>query len=283
MPTVDTFVGNLEVPVPAGDTDAGIPDPTVDGLLPYLAFWTQYTLNAKLATMTAPPVPDACPPANQYARNPSKLVARFNRPALFLWWNGKSVVKPFTTIKDVRTRDLNALYVFDRIASDTTAGADAIDRYRGLISTVEAAWVRAISRRAHPGYAPPGAPGGGNWPAGTPIAIALGLNDLNYLGGTEGWLAEFPTASARESAVQTGPTRLKRGLTQGMLQGYPSLLGVFRVVEEVGVDQAVPADTAAELFLMPSVGTDPTNTLPLDDRFFGVDAIDTDPDDLDDD
>ncbi len=272
MPTVDTFIGGLEVPVPAGAIDAPIPDPTVDGLLPYLAFWVQYVLNPKLATMTAPPVTDACPVANRFGHNPAKLVERITPPALFGWWNGKSVVKSWTTIKDVRQRDLNFLYVFPRIASDTgQSGIKAVERYRGLISTVDAAWTRAISRRSHPGYAAPG------FQPGTPIAIILGLNDIGYLGGQEGFLAEFPSASAREAAVQTGPTKLKRGSTRGIVQGYPSLLGTFRVLEEVGVDQPLPADTSPDLFLYPSVGTDPTNPLPLDSRYFGSDdEIDVD-------
>lgn len=271
MPIVDSTVANLPIPVAAGTQDAPIVDPTVAGLLDYLGFWLRYALNSKLGTMTAPPVADACPVANRYTVNPSSLVARFNKPALFVWWDGKSVVKPFTTIKDVRQRDFQALYVFDRVGSDTIAGQDARARYAGLISTVDATFLRAISRRAHPGYAPAG------FRAGTPIGVILGVNAIDYLGGQEGFLQELPAPSARNAAVQTGPTKLSRGNANGILQGYPCLRAVFRVVEECGADTETAADEAPDMLFMPQLGGgDPADPLPLDNRYLpSADAIES--------
>lgn len=262
MPIVDSTVGRVPVPLPPGPADAPIVDPTVAGLLDYLAFWAKYALEPKLLTMTAPPVTDACPVASRYPVNPSSLVARFNRPALFVWWDGKSIIRPWTTVKDVRQRDFQALYVFDRVASDTVAGEDARIRYAGLISALDAAWARAISRRNHPNYQPPG------FRANTPIGIILGVNAIDYLGGQEGFLQELSTSSARAQAVQTGPPRLSRGNAIGILQGYPCLRSVFRVVEEIGVDTPTPADTAPDLLYTPSVVSgDPLNPLALDARY----------------
>lgn len=265
MPSPDTLVGGIPIPVPAGATDQPIVDVTVDGLLGYLGFWVKFALDGKLATMTAPPVPDACPVANRRRQNPSSLVARFNKPALFAWWNGKSVTKPWTTLKDVRQRDIQVLYVFDRIVD-----ADALERYAGLIGAVDAAWNRAISRRAHPSYAPPGCR------LGTPIAVALNLNDLSYLGGQEGFLAEQATSSARQAAVQTGPVRLGKGSANGITSGYPSLLGTFRVLEEVGVDTTLDTDAQGDvLFHASIVNGDPASPLALDQRYLeSLDAVD---------
>ena len=54
--------------------------------------------------------------------------------------------------------------------------------------------------------------------------MILGLNSIDYIGGQEGMLQEMVAPSARQAAVQTGPTRLSKGNTVGIVQGYPSLL-----------------------------------------------------------
>lgn len=254
-------VATLALPAPVGAGDAPIVDPTVNGLLSYLAYWIQYTLNPVLAVMSAPPVADACPTANRYACNPSSLVARYMAPALFAWWDGKSTTKQWTTMKDVRTRDIRVMYIFDRVASDTKSAVDARIRYAGLISTVDAAFTKAISRRAHPSY-----PSSGFRP-GTPIGVMLGLTEIDYVGGQELFLAGLPTASARAAAVQpSGPARLNRGDSVGVVQGYPALAAVFRVVEVCGPDTVLPGDTMGDLFLDPTVGDDPSAPLALDER-----------------
>jgi hypothetical protein len=276
VPSIATFVGPLAIPVVPGAADAPILDPTVAGLLDYLAYWSKLALDPVLATMTAPPVPDTCPVANRFAVNPAKLVQRFSRPALFLWWDNKSIVRPFTTTKDVRQRDLQALYVFDRITTDTINGNDAPTRYAGLIGALDAAWARAVSRRNHPQYALPG------FRVNTPIAVQLALNDLKYLGGQEGALQELVTASARAAAVTTvgSPAKLQRGSANGILQVYPCLRGVFRVVEEVGVDTPQPSDLTPDVLFQARVAGgegDPNDPLDLSGRYLpATDAIDPD-------
>jgi hypothetical protein len=257
MPSPASSVGNIAIPVTVGATDDPIVDTTVTGLLGYLQFWTQYALNPKLATMTAPPVPDACPSANCYPVNVSSLVARFNKPALFLWWDGKSVTVPWTSIIDLRQRDLAAFWVFDRVVD-----IDALTRYAGLTSALDAAWTRAVSKRAHPGYAPPGCR------LGTALYIALGLHELTYLGGQPGILQEQATTSARAAAVQTGPPRFSKGTSIGIVSGYPCLKATFRVLEQVGPDTALPSDATPDLRVVTSLGGtgDPAHALAMPNR-----------------
>jgi hypothetical protein len=254
MPTPASSVGNVAIPVPAGAPDAPVVDTTVAGLLGYLQYWAQFALNPKLATMTAPPIADACPTANCYPYNPSKLVQKFNTPALFVWWDGKSTFVPWTQVIDLRQRDITALYVFGRVKDPPE-----LTIYSGLIGALDAAWQRAISRRAHPSYAPPG------YRLGTALYIALGLHDLSYLGGQEGMLQELVTGSARAASQQTGVHRLGKGNANTIVSGYPSLKATFRVLEQVEPDQALDADVTPDLLISTSTTElgDLENALPV--------------------
>jgi hypothetical protein len=240
MPSVDSDVASFSLPVPAGAVDADLPDPTIDGLLAYIGFWIKWGLDAKLATMTRPPVTDACPVASRYGVNPAALVARFNPPALFCWWDDKSKSGQASTIRLTRERALQVVYIFGLVkAADIQSDSMRIV-LRGLISAVDAILFRAFDRKGHTGYAPPG------FPLDTDIRVALDLNEVTYDGGQEIFLPEFVTASTRQLSGATAAAASKQG--KGIQNIYPALRGTVRVQEDVGRDTALdPGDVTPEL------------------------------------
>lgn len=244
MPVVASRVGLLDLPLAAGAVNAPINDPTVDGLLGYIRHWLKWALDAKFATMTEPPLrdpndptstADACPLANLYFADPSLLVDRFKKPALFGWWDERSKRVQFTTVKDLRVRTIHVLYVFDRIkgtdkASKELGGVDGLTRYAGLLATVDAVMLRAFSRFSHPTYQPSQT----GFAAGADIRRALSLHALEYLGGQPFGLSEIDTETVREAASGAGGGRhLKDG---GVNEIYPCLRCSFTVTDVIGVD-----------------------------------------------
>ena len=249
MPKPDSLVGPLALPIAVGATDAKLPDPVVVGLLAYVGHWIKWGLDAKLATMTAPPcldpedptaVADACPVANRVDSDPSLLVKSFNKPALFGWWDGRDETKQFTLVKKTRTRGIQFLYVFDGIRdsdgpSDTT-GVSGQDRWSGLQNAVAALMQRAFARMSHPSFTPPGL----GIARGADIREALSLTALLYEGATPIGLGEIDAETARAAAGAAGSQRsMKEG---GLSIVYPALLFSMKVTELIGADTFVDID-----------------------------------------
>lgn len=240
MPSTATTVGALSLPVDRGDVDSPIVDPTVDVLRDYLATWLAEMLTPKVASMTAPPVPNACPPENRYSHSVALMVQEFNVPALFVWSDTAAETVGLTTMISGRKRTLNAMYVFDRVQ-----GLDGIARYRGLLNAVDATFSRAADRGAHPEFATPG------HSPGSHITTMLSLYSIDYLGGTSGFLTELPGASARSFADTSGA----RAKTTAILSGYPAFRASFAVVENIGLDCAeFPGDLRRDLNTSIKVG-----------------------------
>jgi hypothetical protein len=246
VPSATSQVGLLQLPIAAGATDATLADPVVDGLLAYVAHWIKWGLDAKLATMTAPPckdpgdvtaVADACPTANRFGTDPSLLVESFNKPALFCWWDGRDSVKQFTIVKSMRVRGIQFLYVFDAIKdsdgpSDPDAtGIEAKVRWAGLLNVVASLMQRAFTRYSHPTFTPSTTGAA----TGADIRVSLGLTDLLYEGGQPLGLGEMITEAVRQAASAAG----SRQTTEegGFSVIYPCLRFSAKVTELIGDDE----------------------------------------------
>lgn len=248
MPSVAGTVGGLRLPMAAGSANAGLSDPTVAGLLSYLAFVLKSDLDAKLAQMGGT-ASDACPIANRYPWDPDTHFVRGLFPALYVWWNGRSVKRPQTLVYDIRERKIDCLYVFQELSAP-----DGLRSRAGLIAAVDASFAKAAERGRHPDYEPTG------FAAGTDILTALGLLKWDYDGGQAGFMAPIPATSGAIGGPPEG--NIKRG--------YPSLRGSFTVWERIGPEtledpQDVTPDILAEFETSDLYDLD--NTTPILSRY----------------
>lgn len=175
MAFTDAAVGPLVLPVPVDAANSAIADPVVDGVLDYLAFCLDAALDDKFRSLIANPT-DAVPTANRFNFNPREPRGHHVRlpvPALFVWWEGKSLPtekETATVLYAWRRRRLHVLYVFPEGPS-----MEEMVRRAGLLSVVDAVIQQAFDWGWRPDYTPPGLDGNGDpWPAGTPLQVALG-------------------------------------------------------------------------------------------------------------
>lgn len=226
MPSVAGTVGALSLPIAAGSANAELADPTVAGLMAYVAFVLKSDLDGKLAQMGGTTA-DACPTANRYPWDPSTHFVRCNFPALYMWWQGRSVVRPQTLVYDVRERKIECLYVFQELTAPSGLRSRA-----GLTAAVDASFAKAAERGRHPDYAPTGLP------AGTDILTALSLLRWSYDGGESGFMAPIPNTSNSPGGPPEG----------GIQRGYPSVRGSFTVLEKIGPETLTdPEDVTPDI------------------------------------
>jgi hypothetical protein len=171
MTTQTSDVGPLLMPLPAGDVGDKIADTTVEALLDFLAWSLNTELSTKLGNVNGTSNV-AVPTNNRYAWDPLEPVnkIKFNVPALFVWWDGKSTHSYYSILQAMRTREIQALYIFQELP-----GRDAMAHRSGLFNSVDAAFFRAADRESHPSYSYNSAP------LGTELSNSVG--DL----GSWGW------------------------------------------------------------------------------------------------
>lgn len=208
-------VGGIELPIAAGSTGGELADPTVKGLLAYLAFCLGKDLDAKLAKM--PPMSAAaCPSGHAHPWDPNTHFVRNALPSLYLWWAGVSRPAPAmsTLVYDVQERVLQGLYVFDEHVAP-----DGLLSRVGLLAAVNASLANACKQRSRSDYTPSGGT------AGQDVGAALGLVAWKFNGSKQGSMtASIPSTSP----VPGGPPEghIKRGL--------PALAFELSVWEQVG-------------------------------------------------
>ncbi len=224
MPIADTTVGGLTLPVPPPAANGPIVDPAVAGLLDFAAYMVKWELDAALAVIQGPtssdPITDACPVANRFPFDPAATFVRASVPALYVWWDGRSVVTQLTTVYGLRSFDVQALYVFPEIVLPGGARTRA-----GLMAAVDRVFSYIGNVGYHPLYSYNGAP------VGSLLANAIGARRLTYTGGQEGLMAVVPGQVQGAKSSDGQATR-----------GFPSLRGTFRVEERVGVPSLVDPD-----------------------------------------
>jgi hypothetical protein len=254
MPSPASTVGPLPIPATAGGANAAFVDKTAADLLAFIASWLQYALKPKTDTMSTPPTSDG-PVANKYAFAPSDVYLKRKLPALFVYWNGRSKFEEWTTVRYMRTREFNVLYVFERVKNP-----DNVLLWNGLISTVDATLCRAFAKRSKfdfgiNGFAP-----------GTDVRFMCNWLGLDYVGGTPGFLQELATDSIRQ--LSTAPGRASANKAQGGIQaGYPSFNGIVRIQEEVTDDTLEdPEDVMPDLAVAISGSEGYDESVPLLDR-----------------
>jgi hypothetical protein len=252
MPSSIGTVGPLQLPLPPGAANSAVDDPTLAGLAAFLAFWLNYDLNAKLASLNTgrsddgSPVITAVPVGNVFLWNPTKPTAFFTRgagdgaahplPALYVW-DDKDKRAPFGQVRGMRERTVMAAWIFE----EALLPAWHVDRH-GLRAAACATLFRAIEQGWHEAYT-----------TREHIAVQLGLagHGIVYQG------SERTMLSPLYDQVQ--------GSDQPAIRAYPVALASYQVFESEDGKTATPADATPDLQVRTGVNEsgDIVNALPL--------------------
>jgi hypothetical protein len=229
MPSNETYIGGLELPVAAGVASDALPDPAALVLLDYVAWWLRLMLDTKLASMggDVPERPNenyasACPAANLFPYNPmpGEVWRRNAKPALYCWWSGRTQTVQKTIAYKNRIRELSFLWVFCEVQSPSN---DEL-RY-GTLAAVDGIIRLAIEEGYHPDY------GYGSDVDGTPIWRSAGAVEIIMGDSRPGVLAPIPE----------GGDRMDQAKGQ-ILNYYPAVMGSFMVTERIGRRAPVDPD-----------------------------------------
>lgn len=250
MPTNSSYVGGLDLPVPPGDLNSELTDPAVRGLLDYLAFWLNYTLSPKLSNIQGTSAV-AVPKNNRFPFNPDTVFVREALPALYVWGTN-STYKEWTLVWGMRTRTINAMYVFDPL--QTPKGM--IVRH-GLENAADATFARASDWGRHRQY------GYNGDPPNTPIAKSVGLKRWDYQQFTSGLIWKIPTGAGGEGGGSFG-----NGTDGAERRWFPSVRGTFSVEQLIGRDTPLyPDDVNSDISVDIQTGDNTQDTVTIREGF----------------
>ena len=253
MPSEASAVGALQLPVASATAGTALPDPVLDGLIDFAAWYIKNALDTRLATVKpAGLITDACPTTNRYAFNPTDpegVEIRLFLPAMFMWWTGKSKLVDFTTMHSFRVRTVGLLYVYEELPNITSK----VERV-AWGNVVDAALWKMSYRTRHASYTPSGgAPG-------MPLSQALadlGVIDWKFLGSEHG-----------RFGIGEGPSAAKRSKkTSG--RDHPAVKGDFEVWERIEAETNVdPDDVLADGLMTFNVNGEGDGAVELMQRVF---------------
>lgn len=236
MPTETAYVGAQLIPLPA--VNAAFPDPTIAGLHAYFGFLIKETLDPALAALTmpatAPRILDACPAANRHSFDPmgeyvwpSPGAIASVLPGLWIWERPSPGAKLLqqTLMVDAIDRTLGIQYIFPQFGRPTS-----MEDRQGLLSAVQHAIFRGVSRGRHPSFAYGVDADGNAYQPGVSMYTALGLVEWEITGGQTGLVEPL---MPKDSKPITKPAN-ERCL--------PSFVATLRVREIVQERQPVAAD-----------------------------------------
>lgn len=252
----ENTVGSMALPLDAGTLNDGIDDPTITGLLAYLAHWIKEALDARLAMLegptTAGAITDACPVAHRFAFDHGGSFMRplpdtGTAPLPGLWaWERSATWRQETMYWSAVERTIVVHYIFPELVTPSGPG-----RRNGLMSAAMRAIATGIERGRHPSFSLDGGP------AGVPLFRSLGLQSIDLASATPGRLEVIPGGAA----TGTGRTN-----TSGTVHRfYPTLEVVLTVVERIGANDAEGPDQADAAFAFAS-GDDANDGLDVLER-----------------
>jgi hypothetical protein len=228
MPGTSSLVGAMPQPLAAGVAEQAIVDPLISGLVDFVAFWIKSTLDARLANHTGINN-NAIPDHHRFTfdpMSPQGHSVRIPVPALYLWWSGASTRIEWSTIYDLRQRELSMMWICEELP-----GIEQTTKRAGMLSAVDAALMKAGSRQRHPDYTPTlGGKAIAKAAPGMPLYQALGelgSMSLQYNGG------QLVRIGIDDENTDPGlpPARRRSG------RDFPALLGVWLVREKVLSDE----------------------------------------------
>lgn len=239
MPTEQTTVGGLQIPLPAGSISDPTDDPAITLLLAFVGHWLKYALDDRLAIQT-PTSADACPEAHRHPWDPlpTGVWSRMDKPALFIFSQGDEKQVELTGLRTYRQRELGLFYVFDELQLPSGILARA-----GLMEAAAKTLARAFDRLSHPTFSY------GAYVADSTIGRMLTGDPMDFgaelVSTTQGFMAPLPGGRSRDGFETDG--RIERG--------FPCLNAKLRIMERVNLDQMEDGDEIADF-----TGTISTNT-----------------------
>lgn len=238
MPLDNGLVGATQLPVPAGAIGDALADPLVDALLDFSAYYIKWALDAKLANITGTSS-DAVPTANRFTFDP--LEARGHQiklphPALFVYWDGRSVYEQQTVLYWVRKREIHFLYVFDELPF-----LEEMRLRAGLFNAVDAAMHRMSVHQVHLDY------GYGTDPSGTWINSSVEARD--YIS----W--EWRGSTPGRFGIDEGP-RAERRMAKRSGRDWPALKGSWEAMERTTLRTMQEPDDLAGDIVATIMGSD---------------------------
>ena len=144
-------LGALELPVPAGATNAPLLDPVLEAIADFLGFMFRHDLDAKLATLPGTSATAVAQSTHVFTFNPHEPRGHSVKrplPSLYVWWDGESTPWNPARYMTGRERTIEALYVFDE-----PPARDPMENRRGLFAAVDGIFLRSAAASAHPEYA----------------------------------------------------------------------------------------------------------------------------------
>jgi hypothetical protein len=226
MPTNEASVGGYNLPVPAGTLNTELSDPTVRGLLDYLAFWLNWGLNGKLGNIQGRSAV-AVATGGQYPYDPNAIYVRSTQvlPALYVW-PAREYRRQVTMLREYRERYIRAQYIFQELMSP-----QAMTMRFGLLGAVAALFARAAAWGRHYEY------GYGDDELNTPIAESVGIMAWHYRNSEYGMTWKHP------GTTEGVPERMGTGGDGAVQHGYPTIRALFEVHERIDTDQPVDLPT----------------------------------------
>lgn len=238
MPSETSTVGPDTYPVPTGGTDSDLSDTTLLGLLDFFGYLIKQSLDAKLTEMRGPTtsdaITDACPTANRFPFNHQGSFPQRSVPSLWAWEESSKWSPEFSTLgNDAIERRIVLEYIFPQLV--TPSGRQ---NRHGLQSAVVRTLFKYGDLKRHQSYGYNGAA------AGTPIWRSLNLLFFRVEECTPGEMAPTPR-----------PTNAQAGNTGFIVESYPAVRAVVRVVEEVeGLSLSTPDDALEDGTITISTG-----------------------------
>lgn len=207
-----------QLPLVAGAALSSLEDPVALGLLDYLAYWLNTSLNAQLAVMP-PHSAEAVPAGRRFASDPLGIWVRNGTPALYVWWKSSGARQQHSMLRDKVPSTYGIMYISD----ERTAPAGS-QHFAGIEATVDAVLRTANDRGYHTNF------GYGTDHAGTPIFLSLDIASWNFGRLEAGNLVPIPATSSSVGGPGEG----------GIIRYFPAVVGEIEVVKIIG--QPIPRD-----------------------------------------
>jgi hypothetical protein len=235
MPTDNTSVGPLSIPVDAGNANEAFQDRTILGLLDYLGHWLRAGLNDKLGQMQGPEtsaiVSDVCPVENLFPFNHEGTFVRRNEtnapplPGMWAWEDSQeSSADGATILYDVVRREVRVQYIFPQVMVPKGVNARS-----GLIPAVSRIMAKAVERGRRSDY---GFDGDAD---GTPIRESCSWLGFAYRGGRAEAAAMLPSGGQSQAATRAAGAEKRF---------FPSFVGTFWIWERIGLQEPAEADAS---------------------------------------